>query len=267
VLVSAQTTTVAYEARKSTLGNPRVRELSPVVLSCPAAFPVPAFFSLPASAVLAAASAEPGLVSPLPGEQRIPADALSAASAGEEPAHSGSAPDDNSVAPRVDGHCALGAERRDEAHLADSRVAIGAADRFPDDCWVVAARVRGLAQVDSESPADDRLANLSPADCSVAVMLVDCSVAAVLADDLVAPVWVDWAQQPDVRSEVADLQDGSPVGSPVGLPDGPWPGSQVFPEVLASPSAELRRGSPGAGSALRFSPTVVRDGRPAPAAV
>jgi hypothetical protein len=140
-----------------------------VIVSCPAAFPVPAFFSLRASAVLAAASEEPGLASPLPEEQHVPADALSAASAGEEPAHSGSARDDNSVAPRVDGHFVLEAGWRDEAHLAHSWVAIEAADRFPDDwqaelasddCSVVAARARGLAQVDSESPVDDRLAIL-----------------------------------------------------------------------------------------------------------
>jgi hypothetical protein len=181
-----------------------VRELSPVVLSCPAAFPVPAFFSLRASAALAAASEEPGLASPLPGEQSVPADALSAASAGEEPAHSGSARDDNSVALRVDGHFVLGVEWRDEAYLADSRVAIEAADRFPDgwqaelasdDCSVVAARARGLAQVDSESPVDDRLAILCQADCSVAV----------------AVVLVDWVQEPDVHSEVVDFPDGSPV--------------------------------------------------------
>jgi hypothetical protein len=177
----AQTPQRLHEVpEKSTPGNPRVRELSPFIVSCPAAFPVPAFFSPRASAVLAA-SAELELASSRPGEQRVPADALSA-SAGEEPAQSGSAGDDNSVVPRVGGHCVPGAERRDEAHLADSRVVIEAADRCPDD-WqaelasddysVVAARARGLAQVDSESPVDDRLGSLSPADCSVVVVLVD----------------------------------------------------------------------------------------------
>jgi hypothetical protein len=202
-LASAQNPQRLHAIReKNTLGNPRVRELSPFILSCPAAFPVPAFFSLRASAVSAAVSAESGLASPLPGERRVPADALSAASRGEEPAHSGSARDDNSVAPRADGHFVLGAEPRDEAHLADSRVALEAADRFPDDCSVAAARARGLAQVDSESPVDDRLASLSQADCSVVVVLVDCWVAVVL---------VDWVQEPDVHSELVDFPDGSPV--------------------------------------------------------
>jgi hypothetical protein len=176
---------------KSTLGNPRVGELSPVILGCPAASPVPAFFSLRASAVWAAASAEPGLASPLPGEPRVPADALSAASAGEEQGHSGSARDDNSVALSVDGHCLPGPERWDEAHLADSRVATEAADRFPDDwraelasddCSVVAARARDLAPLDSESPVDDTLASLSQADCWVVGVLADCWVAMGLVD-------------------------------------------------------------------------------------
>jgi hypothetical protein len=271
---------------------------------------------------LAAAAAEPGLASPLPGEHRVPADALST-SAGEEAAQSDSAPDDNSVAPRVDGHCVPGAEQRDEAHLTDSWVATEAADRFPDDwqaelasddCSVVAARARDLAPVDSESPADDRLASLSPADCSVVVVLVDCwvavvsvdcrvavvlvdcrvavvsvdcwvvvvlvdcwvvvvlvdcwvvvvlvdcsvaavlvdcwvvvvlvdcSVVVVLVDCSVVVVLVDWVQEPDVQSKLVDSPDGSPVREP----DGRWSALPLFPEALASPSAEPPRGSPDA---------------------
>jgi hypothetical protein len=273
---------------KSTLGNPSVRELTPVILSRPAVFPVPAFFSLRASAVLVAA-AELGLASPPPGEHRVPADALST-SAGEEPAQSDSAPDDNSVVPRVDGHCVPGVEQRDEAHLTDSWVAIEAAYRFPedwqaelasDDCSVVAVRARGLAQVDSESPVDDRQASLAQVDCSVVVVLVDCWVAVMLDDCWVVVVLVDcwvvvvlvdcwvavmlddcsaavvlvgWVQEPDVHLELVDFPDGRNSALP------------LFPEALASPSAEPPQGSPDGGSALRFSPMVVQDARPVPAA-
>jgi hypothetical protein len=60
------------------------------------------------------------LASPLPEEGRVAVDAGRAvALADEEPAHSGSARDDNSVAPQADGHFVLGAEASDEAHLAD----------------------------------------------------------------------------------------------------------------------------------------------------
>ena len=123
--------------------------------------------------------------------------------------------DDSSVAPRADGHFVL-----------------------------VAARACGSAEFDSESPVDDRLARLSPADCLVAVVLVD------------------WAQPGDVHSELADFPDGSPLG----YRDGRWSALPVFPGALASPSADPPRGSPDAGSALRFWPMVVQDARPAPAA-
>ena len=53
-----------------------------------------------------------------------------------------------------------------------------------------AARARGSAQADSESLVDDRLACLSQAEDSVAVVLVD------------------WAEQLDVHSVRADFPDG-----------------------------------------------------------
>lgn len=280
-LASAQNPQRLHAIReKSIPGNPRVRELTPVILSRPAVFPVPAFFSLRASAVLAAA-AELGLASLLPEEHRVPADALSAASVGEELAQSGSARDDNSVAQQVDGHFVPGAEQWDEVHLTDSWAAIEAADRFPDDwqaelasdgCSVVAQRARGLAPVDSESPADDRQASLSQADCSAVVVLVDCWVAAVSVDCSVAAllidcwvavpvddcsavvVLVDWVQEPDVHSELVDFPDGRCSALP------------LFPEALASPWAEPPRSSPDGGSALRFLPMVGQDARPVPAA-
>ena len=107
-------------AAKNTLGNPGCVNQVHSFLSCPAAFPVPAVFSLRASEVSAAASAEAVLVSPLPEERRVPADAVSVVASGSEAAaHSGSARDDSSVAPRADGHFVLGAEAWDEAHLAE----------------------------------------------------------------------------------------------------------------------------------------------------
>jgi hypothetical protein len=94
------------------------------------------------------------------------------------------------------------------------------------------------------------------------------------ADYSVAPE----PQQRDARLLPVDCRADSSVDSaalPVGLaaphlagsPDVSQSLSLVCPEAPASPSAAPPHRWPDAASALRFSPTVVRDARPEPAAV